>query len=780
MSDISIFISYSHDSDDHREQVLGLSERLRSDSVVTILDRYVERGSPPEGWPRWMMNGLDDATHIMCVCTETYYRRFRGQEVANTGKGVDWEGALITQELYDARSSTHKFIPIIFDSASTDYVPEPLRSQTYYLLDSEANYKALYDALLNQSGIEPGPIGPPQTRQRERGQATNFDQQNIDHPTPATTDRPNTDLPWYSLVLKRQNNTLLAEDDDGKKTELLVSDLTDPNSPDQMLEELATWLFNNQTMHAHIPSRLRIMTDDPELAILPWHQLPDPASGLALMNSGWVIETGPVQGRSYKRDFIPISLHTPLLTVPAEHNHEIAGDNHYAVVQNYFEAYLDIHGPIPRVKHPQHLQRELDLHKPDLLYLCARFDGQHIILDQGRNGEDRFSLQTLGEWIEQADIRPVVILSLIGATLTLYPQVLVDNTKLLWIQSTSRNKRYDDLQQNLARVMQLSIKNGDLAALILQQNSHMNQGMQSLLWLNGVTPRLDVKSATQKQAQQIRAALLKVMLGRTALKDQMAGGISRYLNQQVPIISYAVSGHRSACPHDVPEQIKQRLQWDNIQNSLPVIAYYFHINLADDSDIYNTLDLAISDGILCGSDDAEQIIRRQLENRGLTNQPCCISLNWLFQVDTEAEQNIATWLEEWGLLVSEYFSSVNLEKVTLVNAVCLQVDDETNPQTLQNEANRVLRKLRNQQGCGIQSMIYKDALGRLDADEIEDFLENDQRYWQQELKLEQHSQPDKTSMHYATWLIDKTDGQFEAVVQLIWRQYQCDYQDYLQ
>jgi len=46
-----VFISYSHDSDGHREQVLALSERLRRDGIPTELDRYVN-GSPPEGWPR--------------------------------------------------------------------------------------------------------------------------------------------------------------------------------------------------------------------------------------------------------------------------------------------------------------------------------------------------------------------------------------------------------------------------------------------------------------------------------------------------------------------------------------------------------------------------------------------------------------------------------------------------------------------------------------------------------------------------------------------------------
>ena len=159
MSRITVFLSYSHDSDPHRERVLGLSERLRADGINTILDRYVEQGSPPEGWPRWMMNGLDAADTVLIICTETYYLRFRGHEVPGKGKGVDWEGALITTEMYDARSKTLKFVPVLFSANDAPFIPEPLRSQTHYVLDSEGGYQALYDALLDQAGVEPGTVG---------------------------------------------------------------------------------------------------------------------------------------------------------------------------------------------------------------------------------------------------------------------------------------------------------------------------------------------------------------------------------------------------------------------------------------------------------------------------------------------------------------------------------------------------------------------------------------------------------------------------------------------
>jgi hypothetical protein len=175
MSDITVFISYSHDSDAQRERVLGVSERLRKDGIRTILDRYVERGSPPEGWPRWMLNGLDEATHVLCVCTETYYRRFRGLEVPGKGKGVDWEGSLMTQALYDARSVSSKFIAVLFDRADEANIPEPLRSRTHYVLDSDASYESLYDAILNQGGVEPSPLGELKRKPRATGNAAVFD-----------------------------------------------------------------------------------------------------------------------------------------------------------------------------------------------------------------------------------------------------------------------------------------------------------------------------------------------------------------------------------------------------------------------------------------------------------------------------------------------------------------------------------------------------------------------------------------------------------------------------
>ena len=173
-----VFISYSHDSEEHREKVLGLAERLRQDGLDAQLDRYVN-GTPEEGWPRWMLDRLDEATSVLVVCTETYYRRFRGHEVPGRGRGADWEGALITQEIYDSASETTKFVPVLLEADQEPFIPEPLRGQTFYELTSEESYQELYSFLLGQAAVEPIPLGKTRKILRRIPKPSRFEKRHI-------------------------------------------------------------------------------------------------------------------------------------------------------------------------------------------------------------------------------------------------------------------------------------------------------------------------------------------------------------------------------------------------------------------------------------------------------------------------------------------------------------------------------------------------------------------------------------------------------------------------
>ncbi len=54
----NVFISYSHDSDEHKDRVLALSDRLRADGIDCSIDQY--ETSPPEGWARWCDRQIEE------------------------------------------------------------------------------------------------------------------------------------------------------------------------------------------------------------------------------------------------------------------------------------------------------------------------------------------------------------------------------------------------------------------------------------------------------------------------------------------------------------------------------------------------------------------------------------------------------------------------------------------------------------------------------------------------------------------------------------------------
>src|SRR5580704_3568832 len=130
-----VFISYSHDSAEHMDRILALSNRLRAEGVDCIIDQYEE--SPEKGWPNWCVDEVERAKFVLIACTEAYWRRFRGEEAQGTGLGVTWEGHVITQELYNAQGRNKKFIPVTFSREDAAFIPITLQSATVYKLESD-------------------------------------------------------------------------------------------------------------------------------------------------------------------------------------------------------------------------------------------------------------------------------------------------------------------------------------------------------------------------------------------------------------------------------------------------------------------------------------------------------------------------------------------------------------------------------------------------------------------------------------------------------------------
>ncbi len=162
-----VFISYSHDSDEHSARALDLSDWLRSYGVNANLDQYEQ--SPPEGWAHWTKTQIESSEFVLIICTATYQRRVDKKETHGIGAGATWEGQLIYNYLYAATCKTHKFVPIIFSEADRNHIPTPLAQSQYYLADTDEHRWALYRLLTNQPSVEKPTLGritslPPRSR----------------------------------------------------------------------------------------------------------------------------------------------------------------------------------------------------------------------------------------------------------------------------------------------------------------------------------------------------------------------------------------------------------------------------------------------------------------------------------------------------------------------------------------------------------------------------------------------------------------------------------------
>jgi Effector-associated domain 7/SEFIR domain len=200
-----VFISYSHDSETHRNRVLELADRLRLDGIDANIDQYEQ--SPSKGWANWMLDEIEAAEFVLIICTEQYERRFRGKEEIGKSKGVTWEGSIITQSLYDGQGRNLKFIPVLLNANDESFVPIPLRSSNIYKLDRVDGYDLLYRRLTDQHEIPPPVVGTVKKLPvRDRGQ-------NIRNSSPSNPSPSSMQTQPSTLTIRQLVEDALSDDD---------------------------------------------------------------------------------------------------------------------------------------------------------------------------------------------------------------------------------------------------------------------------------------------------------------------------------------------------------------------------------------------------------------------------------------------------------------------------------------------------------------------------------------------------------------------------------------
>jgi tetratricopeptide (TPR) repeat protein len=165
-----VFISYSHDSPEHRDRVLALTDRLRADGINAMIDLYVQY--PPEGWPAWLEAEISKADFVVMVCSENYLRRFNREDERGTRLGTLWEAEQIRQHLNNAGSASRKFVPVLLGDGSPANIPWPLRGTNIYRVETPEGYEALLRLVTDQPLMPMPPLGPHmELPPRQRGAA---------------------------------------------------------------------------------------------------------------------------------------------------------------------------------------------------------------------------------------------------------------------------------------------------------------------------------------------------------------------------------------------------------------------------------------------------------------------------------------------------------------------------------------------------------------------------------------------------------------------------------
>ena len=147
------FVSYSHDSRDHRRWVLELSTKLVANGIDVTLDQWDLRLG--EDVARFMEAGVRESDRVLVICTPQYVMK------ANEGTGgVGYERLIVTAHLV-RDLGTRKFIPIVRDASGEANVPDFLGNRYYVDFSDEGEFNDRFDELLHELHQVPVVQKPP-------------------------------------------------------------------------------------------------------------------------------------------------------------------------------------------------------------------------------------------------------------------------------------------------------------------------------------------------------------------------------------------------------------------------------------------------------------------------------------------------------------------------------------------------------------------------------------------------------------------------------------------
>ena len=140
-----VFISYTHDSEQHKEWVRKLYNDLTSEGLDVILDQ--EELSPGEDLFLFMEQSVSQSDFILCICSDKYVK-----SVNERRGGSGYEARMMTPILQTQKYD--QIIPVIRNNSGPDKTPHFLSSKLYIDFCNDDEYekkcKELVDSIKNR------------------------------------------------------------------------------------------------------------------------------------------------------------------------------------------------------------------------------------------------------------------------------------------------------------------------------------------------------------------------------------------------------------------------------------------------------------------------------------------------------------------------------------------------------------------------------------------------------------------------------------------------------
>lgn len=155
-----VFISYAWEDADpeHREAVRRLWIFLRDNGVDAQLD--LSAGEWRQDWALWMLDQIRSARFVLVIASPAYRLRSDGLASPAEGRGVQWESALIREEVYaDRAAALRKFIPVVLPGRSVADLPAWLGPTTTSHYDLSGGTEQLLRLLTDQPYEHDPPLG---------------------------------------------------------------------------------------------------------------------------------------------------------------------------------------------------------------------------------------------------------------------------------------------------------------------------------------------------------------------------------------------------------------------------------------------------------------------------------------------------------------------------------------------------------------------------------------------------------------------------------------------